>query len=136
MKFVQDNWWLIAIAVGSGLGLVWTFVAERLSGIARIGVPEAVNLMNKRDAVVLDVRTQGEFAQGHVAQAKHIPIAELKTRLPELDKLKAKPVIVSCASGARAFEAAKTLKAGGFAEVFALSGGMGAWQQAAMPVEK
>lgn len=136
MKFLQDNWWLVALAVGSGAGLVWFTVAEKLSGIVKIGVSEAVNLMNRRDAVVLDVRTQGEFAQGHVAQACHIPIAELKTRLAELDKLKQKPVIVSCASGARALEAAKTLKAGGFAEVFALDGGMTAWTQAAMPVDK
>jgi rhodanese-related sulfurtransferase len=135
VKFLQDNWYLVAIAIGSGAGLIWFTVAEKLSGIVKVGVAEAVNLMNRRDAVVLDVRTQGEFAQGHVVNAKHIPVAELKTRLAELDKLKQKPVIVSCASGARALEAAKLLKAGGFTEVFALDGGMHAWTQAAMPLE-
>lgn len=136
MAFLQENWWLVLLAVGSGIGLLWPFIARRMSGIPQVGVHDAVQLINRRDALVLDVREQGEFAAGHLAHARHIPVGQLKTRLGELDKWKDKPVLVHCASGARSHGAAETLKAAGFKEVFNLRGGIGAWQQAGMPVDK
>lgn len=136
MAFVQQNWWLIVIAVVSGAGVLWPTIAKRLSGIPQVGVAEAVNLMNRRDAVVLDVRSQAEFGNGHLPRAKNIPVGELKTRAVELDKWKDKPILVHCAMGNRSHPAAKTLKAAGFTEVFELQGGIGAWTQAGMPTEK
>jgi len=136
LKFVQENIWLVLIAVASGLGLLWPFVARRLSGIPQMSVTEAVQLINRRDPLVLDVREPGEYNTGHIAGAKHIPVAALKSRLSEVEKWKDKPVLVHCASGNRSQGAASTLKAAGFTEVFNLQGGMSAWQQAGMPVEK
>ncbi len=136
MKFVQDNIWLILIAVASGLGLLWPLVARRLSGIPQVSTSEAVQLINRRDAHVLDVREPGEFGSGHIGGARNIPVGALKSRLGEIDKWKDQPVIVHCATGNRSQGAAAALKAAGFKEVFNLRGGMGAWQQAGMPVEK
>lgn len=136
MAFVQQNWWLIVIAVVSGVGVLWPTIAKRMSGIPQIGVSQAVNLMNRREALVLDVRAPGEFGGGHLPRAKNIPVGELKTRAGELDKWKDKPVIVHCATGNRSHPAAKTLKGAGFTEVFELQGGIGAWTQAGMPTEK
>ncbi len=136
MEFVQDNIWLILIAMASSAGLVWPSIARRLSGIPQVGVVEAVTLINRRDAVVLDVREQSEHDRGRITGARVIPAGQLKTRLGELDKFKQRPIVVHCATGSRSQGAAAILKGAGFKEVFNLQGGMGAWQQAGMPVEK
>lgn len=136
LKFVQDNIWLILIAAASGLGLLWPLIQRQFSGIPQVGVSAAVLLINRRDAVVVDVREPAEYAQGHLPNARHIPLSQLKTRLAELSRFKSRPLLVHCATGNRSHGAAELLKAGGFVEVFNLQGGMGAWQQAGMPVEK
>jgi len=97
---------------------------------------EAVQLMNRKDAVVVDVREQGEFSSGHIVGAKHFPLASLEKRSGELKKFAKKPIVVVCASGARSRSACATLKKSGFEEVYLLAGGIGAWQQASLPVEK
>ena len=97
---------------------------------------EAVQLMNRKDAVVLDVREQAEFSNGHISGAKHFPVASLEQRSGELKKFLKKPIVVVCASGARSRTACGTLKKLGFENVTLLAGGIGAWQQANLPVEK
>lgn len=136
MGFLRDNWWLVVIAVVSGFGVVWPSIARMMSGVPQVGVAEAVNLINRRDAVVLDVRTQGEYGAGHLVGARHVPLGDLKARMSELERFRERPVLVHCASGSRSQVAAKTLKDAGFKEVFNLQGGMGAWTQAGMPTEK
>jgi len=136
LKFVQDNIWLILIAVASGAGLLWPFVARRFSGIPQLSINEAVQLINRRDPLVLDVREPAEYNSGHIAGSRHIPIGALKSRLGEIDKWKERPVLVHCATGSKSQGAASTLKAAGFKEVLNLQGGIGAWQQAGMPLEK
>jgi rhodanese-related sulfurtransferase len=71
-----------------------------------------------------------------VLGAKSVPLADFERRAAEFDKHKAKPVIVVCESGSRSARAIEALRARGFARVFNLSGGFGAWQQAGLPVEK
>lgn len=136
LTFLKDNIWLILLAIASGIGLLWPMIAKRISGIPQIGVAEAVQLINRRDAMVLDVRSPGEFGNGHLTSARNIPEKELKTRAGEIDKWKDKPVIVHCATGNRSQSAAEILKGLGFKEVFNLHGGINAWSQAGMPVEK
>lgn len=136
MQFVQENLWLVVLALAGAIGVVVPSIAKRFSGIPQIGVAETVTLINRRDALVLDVRSPAEFGGGHVPNARHIPATEIGKRMAELDKWKNKPVVVHCATGNRSQNAAKILKAGGFQEVFNLQGGIGAWQQAGMPTEK
>ncbi len=136
MKFVQDNLWLVLIAIVSGLMFIWPMVAKLLNRSKEVGVAEAVQLINRQDAAVVDVREPGEFKGGHIPNARNIPLGQLAERARDLDKLKAKPVVLACASGNRSMTAAGTLRKAGFAQVVSLSGGMAAWQQAGMPVEK
>lgn len=136
MKFVQDNLWLIALAIASGLGLLWPLVQRRISGVPLVGVAQAVQLINRRDAVIVDVREASEFQRGHLRNARHVPLSQLKSRMGELDKWKEKPVLLYCATGSRSHGACVALRKAGFKEVFNLQGGIGAWQQAGMPVEK
>lgn len=137
MKFLSDfnNLFLIAVALVSGSMLLWPMLTRRAAGPS-LGTLQATQLMNHKNAVLLDVREAEEFARGHVAQAKNIPFAGLAGRFGELGTNKSKPVIVVCERGSRSGKAAAQLRAQGFAEVYTLAGGMQAWQQAGLPVKK
>jgi rhodanese-related sulfurtransferase len=136
MEFVKNNVMLISVAVVSGAMLVWPFL-RRGAGGPWVSTLEATQLMNREDALVLDVRDTAEFAGGHMLGAKNMPLATIEARAGELDKHKAKPVIVLCGSeSTRATKAAAILRAKGFANVVNLSGGFPAWQQAGLPVVK
>jgi len=134
-KFVVDNWPLIAVAFVSGGMLVWPAVAGGRGG-NRLSTLQATQLINQRDAVVLDIRDQADFARGHIANAKNMPSKVLDERKAEIDKLKDTPVIVSCDTGMRAGASAEKLKALGIKEVFILQGGLNAWREAGLPVTK
>lgn len=134
-KFAIDNWPLIAVAVSSGAMLIWPLVAGARSG-ARLSTLQATQLINQRDAVVIDIRDQGEFARGHIINAKNFPDKVFTERKVELDKLKDTPVIVSCDTGMRAGASADKLRALGIKEVFTLQGGLNAWRDAGLPVSK
>lgn len=130
------NLMLFGTAVITGGMLIWPLINRPFRQTKEIGVAEAVQLINRRDAVVVDVRDSGEYAAGHIANARHIPEAQLADRLKELDKFKSRPIIVSCRSGSRAAGVVGALAKNGFSEVFALRGGIAAWQQAGMPLVK
>lgn len=130
------NLGLFAAAVVSGLMLVWPLITRLTKPGKEVGAMEAVQLMNRRDAVVIDVREAAEFATGHIGGSRHVPQGELAGRLKELDKVKAKPVIVACATGARSRAASALLQKNGYAEVYNLQGGITAWRQAGLPLEK
>jgi rhodanese-related sulfurtransferase len=136
LKFVIDNIWLVLAVVVSAAVLVWPWISKRMSGAREVGPMEAVQLINRQDAVVLDVRDQGEYKAGHVANARNIPAAAIDKRADEIAKFKNKPVLIACASGGRSHAAFAALKKQGFTNVSVLSGGMAAWQQANLPVEK
>ena len=134
--FAEKNLFLVIVCVVSGAMLLWPLVQRLMTGGKDVTVQEAVQLINRRDAIVLDVRNASEYAAGHIPNARHIPAGEIEKRLKELDKLKSRPIVVSDQSGNRAAAACATLKKNGFAEVFPLKGGVLGWQQAAMPIEK
>ncbi|MEW5943069.1 MAG: rhodanese-like domain-containing protein [Pseudomonadota bacterium] len=135
MQFFMDNIALVSIALVSGAMLLWPLVSGRVTGAREVGSLEAIRLINQ-DALVLDVRENQEFAAGHVPHARHIPLGQLASRLPELEKFKDRPVVVVCRSGARSGRACAILRKNGFGQVYNLGGGMTAWEQANMPVER
>ena len=136
MQFVQNNLMLIAVALLSAGMLVWPLIGRRISGVKEVETLEATQLINHRDAVILDVREDKEFVSGHLPNAKHIPLGQLVARLKDVEKFKKKPIVVNCRSGARSATACGILRKNGFEEVYNLKGGINAWQQANMPVEK
>ena len=134
-QFIQDNWMLVAVAVISGAMLVYSFVGAKLSGIEQADTLKATRLYND-DALVLDVREDKEWAEGHIPRAKHIPLGKLGERMSELDKFKSNPVLVNCRSGMRSASACKQLKKAGFETVYNLAGGIIAWEKANLPLTK
>ncbi len=135
-EFILNNIWLVAIFVTSGLMLAWPEISRLMGTSGEIGTLEATRLMNQGTTLILDVRDGNEYAAGHLPRARNIPLAELEKRAEEIGKFKEKPVILTCQSGARSGRAAKLLKAAGFTAVYELKGGLAAWQQASLPVEK
>ncbi len=135
VEFIKNNIMLIAVAAVSGTMLLWPYL-RRSSGGPWVGTLQATQMMNREDALVLDVREPTEYAAGHMPGAKNVPLASVEARAGEFDKHKAKPVIVMCESGTRSSKAAGILRARGFANVVNLSGGLPAWQQAGLPVVK
>jgi rhodanese-related sulfurtransferase len=130
------NMVLFGLALASGGMLLWPLVSRPFRVSHEVSAFDAVQLINRRDALVLDVRASGEYAAGHIANARHIPEAQLADRAKELDKFRSRPIIVSCATGSRAPGVTGALRKQGFTEVFALHGGIAAWQQASLPLEK
>ena len=134
MDFIRNNILLIAVAFVSGAMLIWPLV-RRTTGGPWVSTAEATRLMNREDALVVDVREPGEYGAGHILGAKNFPLQRLDGS-GGLLKRKDKPVIVYCDSGDRASKAASALRRLGFSRVVNLSGGLPAWQQAGLPVEK
>ena len=134
MKFLMDNLLLVALAVGSGFWLLWPMLTRGTSGASEVSASEAVLLINREHATVLDVRSAAEFAGGHITDAINIPLPELDARLGELAKYKDKPLLVNCQGGVRSTSACGVLKKGGFSRIYNLQGGVNAWMQAKLPV--
>jgi rhodanese-related sulfurtransferase len=130
------NMLLLGLAVVSGGMLIFPLLSRGARTTNEVGATDAVMLINRKDAVVLDVRDDTEFASGHITNARHVPEKRLADHLKALEKFKNKPVIISCASGRRSAVVANSLRKQGFVDVVALRGGIGAWLQAGMPLEK
>ena len=134
MNFFIENWLLIAVAFVSGGMLVWP-LARGSGGAGAVGASEAVRMMNREKAVLIDVSEPREFEAGHASQARNVPIGQLESS-KDLPTNKALPLVVLCPTGARAGRAAATLRKLGYANVRALAGGTAAWREAGMPTEK
>lgn len=133
MKFILENLYLIVIALASGGLLLWPLL-KRGSGSASVSPLQATQLINHRNAIVIDVRDEQAFAAGSLTGARNIPSAGLEQRVAELVRFKARPVILVCESGQQSMKAVSILKAQGFEETHTLAGGLSAWKQAGLPL--
>jgi rhodanese-related sulfurtransferase len=134
LNFVLDNWYLFATALVSGGLLLWPVLVGGATG-ARLSASDAVQLINREKAVLIDVSEPAEYAAGHPLGAKSVPLGSLENSR-DLPKNKSLPLVVVCATGARATRAVVVLKKLGFENTRALAGGLGAWRAANLPVEK
>lgn len=131
--FVIDNWELSLLWV---VLLVALLVTESKRAGKSISSAEAVRLMNREEAVVLDIRESKEFSQGHITGAMNIPFNKIEERYSELNKTKGKPIILVCKMGQHSGSVAKSLRKKGFEDIRRLSGGMTTWQSDNLPVVK
>lgn len=133
MDFVRNNLLLFVVAFVSGAMLLWPLF-RRSAGGPWVTTAQATHLINREDALVVDVRDPGEYGAGHILGAKNVPLS----RLGEVDvaKRKERPVIVYCDGGERSAKAVAALRKQGLTRVVNLTGGLRAWQQAGLPVEK
>ena len=135
MEFINQNILLISIVVVSFLGLIWQTVNQQRGGNT-LSPAQATLLINRENALVLDVRAADEFAAGHLPDALHIPLDKLTERVGEIDKYKDKPIIVCCGTGMRSGKAVSQLRKAGFSALHNLAGGVDAWVAASYPLTK
>ncbi len=136
MQFITNNLMPISVALMSGAMLLWSFFGNRVRGIKEVDCVAALQLINHKNARVLDVREDSEFKGGHVLNAIHIPLGKLKDRIGELEKYKSQPLVVVCRSGNRSSSACVSLGKQGFDQAYNLAGGIMAWGKAKLPLEK
>ena len=134
MNFLLENWLLVLVAFSSGVALL-------LPNLHTLGGPslsptQAVLLINREKAHVIDVRSPEEFAAGHLIGAKNIVLDRLQDDLSKTISDKKRPLILVCASGMRSQKALVIAKAQGFEQAHSLGGGLRIWQDANLPLEK
>ena len=117
---------LAAIAVNE-----WLIVRR---GGTRVSAADAVRLINDRDAQVIDLRAVADYKRGHILNAINVPLAKLEGEMVKLQKKKDRPLVLCCALGSVSLQAGAKLRAAGFSEVYPLTGGINAWQNAGLPV--
>ena len=134
MKFIVDNWMLILIAVSSGAMLACPLI--RGTGGGSLTAQGAVQLINRERGVMIDVRDAAEYAAGHATGARNVPFDQLEQKLPGTVKNKSLPVLLMCATGARAQRALATAKKLGYEQAQVVGGGLKSWKEANLPIEK
>lgn len=135
-EFFLQNWYLFVGLVFVLSMLAQSRISQLLYKFKNVGAAEAVQLINRDAAIVVDVCEPKEYREGHLPNAINIPLSSLASRVGELEKHRDKPVVVACRSGNRSVRGAITLRRQGFPSVYSLSGGIQAWQKGNLPVEK
>lgn len=135
MNFLIQNWYLIAAALVSGAMLLWPILVAGSQGAA-ISTAQAVQLLNREKGVLLDVSEPEEFAKVHAAGARNVPFGQIEDGHKSLPSNKSLPLVVVCPTGARAGRAAGMLRKLGYEKAQVLAGGLKAWREANLPVEK
>ena len=131
LEFVSQQWMLVA-ALAAVVFMLF-FHESRKSGPS-LSPQQAITMVNAQDGLFLDIRDAGDYKQGHIVDALHLPAAKLESRLAELEKHKDTPIVLVCKMGQTASAAGKTLKANGFEHVYKMTGGMMEWSNLQLPV--
>lgn len=132
-EFISNHMLLVSAFV---VLLVALLVTENKRGGQSVSTHQATQLINREQAVVLDLRAQSEFNGGHIVDAVNIPYTSLASRIDDLEKYKERPIILVCKMGQHSSAAAKTLMKAGFTEVKRMTGGMTEWGSSNLPVVK
>ncbi len=133
MKFLIDNIFLVAVAILSGGALLLLLLQKCGS---RVTTLQATQFINQGKTLIVDVRDSAAFAASHLIEAKNIPLKDFPQRIAELNKFKAKNVVVVCQNGSQSSKAVAQLVKAGFAQAFSLNGGIAAWQTQGLPTIK
>lgn len=134
LEFLLKNWYLVLAALVSGALLLWPQLKGK-GGASAVGTNEAVRLVNRERALLIDISEPAEFAAGHPAGARNVPFGQLEGS-KDLPSNKTLPLVLVCPNGSRASRAVALLNKAGYARVQSLAGGFRAWREANLPVEK
>lgn len=133
--FSLNHWELVAAFLITLIMLIFNLFGDRLRGFESITAETAVRILNGENALLVDVRTKDELSKdGHIQDAKHIPLNQLKDKIGDLEQYRNSPVTIICRSGSRSGVACSQLKKGGFEQVYNLKGGILSWKSAGLPV--
>lgn len=136
IDFVLHHWllWLALVMVAALIFFEET--RTKMRGVQRVSPQDAISLINHQEALIIDIRDQDAFTNAHIVGAMNIPSDKLEDKLQQLNKYKAKPIILVCYKGISSVEAGTKLHKQGFEKIYSLAGGIGAWQNAGLPLTK
>lgn len=117
----------------SGL-LIRSMLTDLKQGGTSLEASGATLMLNRENAVMLDIRTAADFSEGHVINAINIPFSEFDNRAADLEKLRDRPIIVCCKTGTSASQSVASLKKLGFEKTYRLKGGIEGWKQSNLPL--
>ena len=135
-EFVANHLFLFSLFIAILVLLIWNIYGDMISGIRQVAPTEATRLVNRENAIILDIRKQEDYLEGHIINAINIPMNELENRKKELEKYKDRPVILYCMNGSESARAARFIKQMGLEKTCYLKGGLITWRNANMPVER
>ncbi|MCW5588542.1 MAG: rhodanese-like domain-containing protein [Legionellales bacterium] len=134
IEFIHNHWVLVAMAITLMIIIIaYEFISAQGGG-QKVSTAEAIRLINSSDAVILDIRDESVFKQGHVLNALHFQANDVEKQIKKLNKHREKPIIICDQYGQQAAKFVKQLKAQGFTDVRILQGGMQAWQSENLPM--
>lgn len=137
IDFFSNNLMLTIAWIVTAALLVHSFIQDKLTGVKSITTQEATLLINKQNAIVVDIRTSDEFKKGHIVNAKNITLSQIEQgKFTGIENYKDSPIILVCESGSRTSSAATKLLKGGFTQVNNLLAGMSGWQSENLPTTK
>lgn len=136
LEFAQANLMLSLVLAGLTVALVVTEVMRLFRGFKGVSPAQLTDLINRENALVVDLRGQGDFEKGHIIGARHLLPSQVDPEGKLLVKAKESPVVLVCAVGATASASAQKLVKAGFKKVSVLDGGIGAWTGAGLPLAK
>ena len=132
-EFASNHYLLV-----SAFFLLWAvfFVLESRRGGKPVTPQMATNMVNREEAVIVDLRDSDEFRAGHIAGSLNVPASQALERIAELEKYKGKPLILTCDMGSKASHLGRQLRPKGFEQLYRIQGGLNAWRSASLPVVK
>ena len=133
-EFIANHLFLFSLMIGILMLLLWNIFGNSVSGVQELTPMEATRKMNHEKAIILDVRSEKDFAEGHILNAMNIPFEKLHEQNKELTKQKDRPLILCCRMGTDSVRAARLLKQQGIEKLYCLKGGLQAWSNASLPL--
>jgi rhodanese-related sulfurtransferase len=122
--------------VGLTVAIAYTEVMRLFRGYKALRPAELTSLINRDNALVIDLQPIADFEKGHIPGAKNVQMSQFDPENKLLSPAKALPVVLVCKTGQASGDAAKRLKKAGFERVYVLDGGIGGWLQADLPLVK
>ncbi len=136
IEFISNHPLLVLALVAILAMLVGGEIRQRLSGVREVGPVEATRMLNHDNAVMIDMREDKEYREGHIVNAIHLPASKQDNYTGKLEKYRDRPLIVYCRSGQRSIAVCSKLRKQGFESVCNLKGGVVAWQKAELPLDR
>lgn len=135
-QFIMNNWMLVGAWGVVAVLLVIVQLKLMAHGPKSVTSQMLTHLVNRDNAVVVDIRGQADFSKGHIQGAVHIPFSQVKENVKALEKYRGRPIIMVCANGMQVSAACETLRKAGIEKLYKLAGGMASWRGDNLPLVK
>jgi len=135
-EFIGNHLWLSLAFMAVFFLFIMTVLSERMQAFTNISANELTQLVNHKDAILIDTRLENDFQLGHIVNATNMPLKDLLANNKNTENLKGKHVIAYCSSGVTSKSACKHLIKSGVTNVFNLTGGINGWINDKLPIVK